>query len=103
VQPQGRFGALSIDGDRVSRFVEKPPGDHDWVNGGFFVFSPKVFDYLEGDATVLEQEPLRRLSEERKLGAYFHRGFWQPMDTLRDKNLLEQLWAGGKAPWQIWK
>jgi glucose-1-phosphate cytidylyltransferase len=103
VQPQGRFGALSLEGDRVTQFVEKPPGDHDWVNGGFFVFSSKVFDYIEGDATVLEHEPMRRLSEERRLSAYFHRGFWQPMDTLRDKNVLEQLWASGKAPWQIWK
>jgi len=103
VQPQGRFGALSLEGDRVTRFLEKPPGDHDWVNGGFFVFSPKVFDYIDGDATSLEQEPMRRLSDERRLVASFHRGFWQPMDTLREKNLLEQLWATGKAPWQIWK
>jgi glucose-1-phosphate cytidylyltransferase len=103
VQPQGRFGALSLDGDRVTQFVEKPPGDHDWVNGGFFVFSPGIFDYIDGDATMLEREPMRRLSEEGKLTAYRHRGFWQPMDTLRERNVLEQLWASGKAPWQIWK
>jgi len=103
VQPQGRFGALSLDGDRVTRFVEKPPGDHDWVNGGFFVFSPKVFDYIDGDATVLEHEPMKRLTDERRLAAWFHRGFWQPMDTVRERNVLENLWATGKAPWQIWK
>ena len=103
VLPQGRFGALSLEGEHVTRFLEKPPGDHDWVNGGFFVFSPKVFDYIKGDATVLEHEPMRRLSRERRLVAYFHRGFWQPMDTVRERNLLESLWATGKAPWQIWK
>ena len=102
VQPPGRFGALGLEGSRVTGFQEKPVGDGGWVNGGFFVCSPAVFDYLEGDETVWEREPLERLAEEDGLSAYFHKGYWQPMDTLRDKNHLEDLWATGKAPWKVW-
>jgi glucose-1-phosphate cytidylyltransferase len=102
VQPGGRFGALEVDGDRVTAFNEKPVGDGGWVNGGFFVFEPGVFDYLEGDEAVLEREPLERLAEDGQLCAYRHRGFWQPMDTLRDRQLLERLWEAGEAPWKVW-
>ena len=101
-QPPGRFGALVFDGDRVTSFQEKPEGDGGWINGGFFVLSPRVLDYIDGDATVWEREPVERLAYERQLHAYRHRGFWQPMDTLRDKNHLEQLWSGGNAPWKTW-
>jgi len=102
VQPPGRYGALGIEGGRVARFEEKPRGDHAWVNGGFFVVSPKALGYVAGDATPWEREPMERLAAEGQLAAYEHRGFWQPMDTLREKNLLEQLWASGKAPWKTW-
>jgi glucose-1-phosphate cytidylyltransferase len=102
VQPPGRFGALDLDGDCVRGFQEKPLGDGGWVNGGFFVLSPKVLDYIEDDATTWEREPLQHLASEGQLRSYFHRGFWQPMDTLRDKAMLEELWASGAAPWKTW-
>jgi len=102
VQPPGRYGALVLEEDRVERFQEKPRGDNAWINGGFFVLSPKVIDLIDGDATHWEREPLERLTAAGQLSAFQHRGFWQPMDTLRDKTLLEQLWASGKAPWKRW-
>lgn len=102
VQPPGRFGALNMDGTRVTHFEEKPQGDSGWINGGFFVLSPRVLDHIDGDHTVWERDPLERLSAEGQLAAFRHRGFWQPMDTLRDKNQLEELWAGGRAPWKVW-
>ncbi|QKT02480.1 glucose-1-phosphate cytidylyltransferase [Ectothiorhodospiraceae bacterium 2226] len=104
VQPPGRFGAFSIGKgeDRIASFKEKPQGDGAWVNGGFFVVEPKVLDYIEGDQTVWEREPLERLAEEGGLSAYRHEGFWQPMDTLRDKHVLEELWRSGQAPWKVW-
>jgi glucose-1-phosphate cytidylyltransferase len=104
VQPAGRFGAFTLhQGDtRVHHFNEKPKGDGAWVNGGFFVCEPAVFDYIEGDRTVWEREPMERLSGEGHLAAYCHTGFWQPMDTLRDKLFLEDLWAREKAPWKVW-
>jgi glucose-1-phosphate cytidylyltransferase len=101
-QPPGRFGALRCDGDAVLGFLEKPVGDGGWINGGFFVCSPKVGDFIEGDATVWEREPLEKLAALGELGVHFHHGFWQPMDTLRDRRQLEDLWATGKAPWKIW-
>jgi glucose-1-phosphate cytidylyltransferase len=101
--PPGRFGALQLTGDRVTEFLEKPQGDGGLINGGFFVLSPKVLDYLEGDATVWEQEPLRDLAADGQLMAYQHHGFWQPMDTLRDKMHLEALWDSGEAPWCVWR
>ncbi|MDA8359107.1 MAG: glucose-1-phosphate cytidylyltransferase [Actinomycetota bacterium] len=99
VQPPGRFGALELDGDRVRSFEEKPRGDGGWTNGGFFVLSPQVAAYLGDDSTVFEQEPMLRLAEEGQLASYRHTGFWQPMDTVRDRTLLEGLWASGDAPW----
>ena len=104
VQPPGRFGAISLRADqtRVKQFHEKPEGDGAWVSGGFFVAEPEVFDYIEGDATVWEHEPLRAIANEGKLAAFRHRGFWQPMDTLRDKNVLESLWDSGSPPWKKW-
>ncbi len=102
IQPPGRFGALEFDGDRVLRFQEKPQGDGGWINGGFFVLSPRVIDYIEDDMTIWEKEPLERLADKKQLHAYFHRGFWQPMDTLRDKQHLEKLWQEGRAPWKLW-
>ncbi len=101
-QPPGRFGALRFEGDNVLGFQEKPVGDGGWINGGFFVCSPKVGDYIEDDSTVWEREPLERLASEGQLGVHFHHGFWQPMDTLRDRRQLEELWASGKAPWKVW-
>ena len=103
VQPPGRFGALKLNGTTVTGFQEKPVGDGGWINGGFFVLSPKVGDYIEGDSTVWEREPMENLAKDGQLKAYFHNGFWQPMDTLRDKNHLEDLWGTGKAPWKVWK
>ena len=100
--PPGRFGALDIEGNQIKRFMEKPKGDGGMINGGFFVLSPSVLEYLENDATVWEQQPLQRLATEGQLMAYEHHGFWQPMDTLRDKTYLEELWASGKAPWKTW-
>ena len=102
VQPPGRFGLLDIAGNKISKFSEKPSSDNNWINGGFFVLEPKVFDYLEDDSTVLEKEPLEKLAKDGQLSAYKHKGFWQPLDTLRDKNYLEKLWVLGKAPWKIW-
>jgi glucose-1-phosphate cytidylyltransferase len=102
VQPPGRFGALDIDGSRIMRFTEKPQGDGSWINGGFFVLRPGVLDYIDGDDTVWEREPLERLAGERQLSAFTHPGFWQPMDTLRDKIRLEELWQEGRAPWKQW-
>jgi glucose-1-phosphate cytidylyltransferase len=101
-QPPGRFGALRHEGNRVTGFQEKPLGDGGWINGGFFVLSPKVGSYIEGDHTVWEREPMERLADERQLSVYFHKGFWQPMDTLRDRKYLEELWASGRAPWKTW-
>jgi len=101
-QPLGRFGSLSIDNDLITHFKEKPQGDGGWINGGFFVLSPRVLDYIDGDDTLWEREPMERLAAEGQMTAYRHSGFWQPMDTLRDKNHLEELWAGGKAPWKKW-
>ncbi|MGI0010801.1 MAG: glucose-1-phosphate cytidylyltransferase [Nitrosopumilaceae archaeon] len=102
VKPIGRFGALDIEKDKVIRFREKPQGDSNWINGGFFVFEPSVMDYIQDDNTTLEHEPLENLAKNGQLGAYKHNGFWQAMDTLRDKNYLEELWASGKAPWKVW-
>ena len=101
-QPPGRFGALELSGTDILNIQEKPRGDGSWINGGFFVLSPKVFDYIEGDQTLWEREPMERLAQAGQLSAYLHHGFWQPMDTLRDKNHLEELWASGKAPWKTW-
>ena len=104
VQPSGRFGALKIDtGGTVRAFAEKPDGDGAWINGGFFVFEPGVFDYIEGDETMLERAPLERLARDGQLAAFRHEGFWRPMDTLRDKNELELLWNNGRAPWKTWE
>lgn len=100
--PPGRFGALEIDGGQVMSFKEKPKGDGAIINGGFFVLSPKVLSYLEDDSTVWEQEPLMKLAKDGELMAFTHQGFWQPMDTLFDKNNLEKLWASGQAPWKKW-
>ena len=102
-QPPGRFGSLKHEGDRVTGFQEKPLGDGGWINGGFFVLSPKVGEYIAGDMTVWEREPMEQLAKDGQLSVYFHDGFWQPMDTLRDRNHLENLWMSGKAPWKIWK
>ena len=104
VQPPGRFGAFSLDKreGRIKSFREKPKGDGAWINGGFFVCEPEVFEFIENDLTVWEQEPMEKLAEKGQLSAYRHLGFWQPMDSLRDKMLLEKIWASGKAPWKIW-
>jgi len=102
VQPPGRYGALQIDGNRVVDFIEKPRGDGGLINGGFFVLSPKCLDYIEGDDSSWESKPLTDLAAAKQLMAFEHTGFWQPMDTLRDKNLLEGLWASDKAPWRVW-
>lgn len=103
VQPPGRFGSLAFERGRVMRFEEKPQGDGSWINGGFFVLDPSVIDLIDGDACTWEEAPLKTLAEENELSAYHHTGFWQPMDTLRDKNLLEELWQNGDAPWKSWK
>ena len=102
VQPPGRFGAVKIDGTTIESFQEKPTGDGGWINGGFFVLNPKVLDLIENDETVWEKYPLESLAKSGQLQAYFHKGFWQPMDTLRDKVLLERHWASGQAPWKVW-
>ncbi|MDP9309286.1 MAG: glucose-1-phosphate cytidylyltransferase [Chloroflexota bacterium] len=106
VQPEGRFGAFTLEPDQLSvpAFHEKPKGEHGgaWINGGFFVLEPQVLNYISGDKTVWEREPLERLAAEGNLAAYRHEGFWQPMDTLRDKNLLDELWQAGSAPWRKW-
>jgi glucose-1-phosphate cytidylyltransferase len=103
VQPPGRYGAIQRQGDQVTRFVEKPRGDGGLINGGFFVLSPHVLPMITGDDVSWEGEPLSRLAQMQQMMAYEHHGFWQPMDTLRDKTLLEDLWHSGKAPWKIWK
>ena len=100
--PPGRFGALDIQDSQVRSFQEKPRGDGAMINGGFFVLSPRVLDYIDGDDTLWEQEPLQRLAADGELMAWQHSGFWQPMDTLRDKTYLEELWASGRAPWKTW-
>lgn len=103
VQPPGRYGALNVQGQQVQGFIEKPKGDGAWINGGFFVLSPDCINYIENDLTTWEQEPLARLAAEGELMAFEHAGFWQPMDTLREKNQLEELWQSGAAPWKVWK
>jgi len=102
VRPPARFGGLTLEQDAVREFSEKPQTGEGWINGGFFVFEPAILDYFQDDASVLEREPLERLAADRQLMAFRHTGFWQPMDTLREKYLLESLWADGKAPWKIW-
>jgi glucose-1-phosphate cytidylyltransferase len=102
VQPSGRFGALDIEGDLIRRYEEKPKGDGGWINGGFFVLSPEVARYIDGDETVWEQEPLQRLAEDDQLAAYRHRGFWHAVDTVRDKRHLQELWESGEPPWKLW-
>jgi glucose-1-phosphate cytidylyltransferase len=102
IQPPGRYGALEIDAGRVLSFQEKPAGDGAWINGGFFVLEPGVIDCIDGDQTSWEATPLVQLAAQGQLMSYQHRGFWQPMDTLRDKNHLEDLWAAGRAPWKVW-
>ena len=102
VRPPGRFGALERSGDQVTGFVEKPRGDGGLINGGFFVLSPRCVDLIEGDQTIWEAAPMTRLAEMGQMKAYEHDGFWQPMDTLRDKNQLEEMWNSGKAPWKVW-
>lgn len=102
-QLAGRFGALTIEDSCVKNFQEKPDGDGAWISGGFFVLSPKIFNYIKDDSTIWEREPAERLATESQMKAYFHNGFWQPMDTLQHKNQLEKLWAAGDAPWKVWK
>ena len=103
VRPPARFGGLSLEGDRVAVFSEKPQADEGWINGGFFVLEPGVLDYIEDDHAAFEREPLERLADANELMAYRHEGFWQAMDTLRERDLLESLWATGNAPWKVWK
>ena len=102
VRPPARFGGLQLDSDRVTTFSEKPQTGEGWINGGFFVFEPGVLDYLEGDESILEREPLERLAADGQLMAFRHDGFWQPMDTARERDLLEKMWASGEAPWKSW-
>ncbi len=102
VRPPARFGGLTLDGDRVAQFLEKKQADAGWINGGFFVLEPGIFDYLDGDQTILEQEPLERLAADGQLMAFRHSGFFQPMDTMRERDVLESLWAEGHAPWKKW-
>lgn len=102
VVPPGRYGVLDLEGERVRRFVEKPPGDNSLINGGFFVLDPRVIDRIEGDAITWEAAPLESLAHDGELRAYRHTGFWQPMDTLRDRTYLEDLWDKGRAPWKTW-
>jgi glucose-1-phosphate cytidylyltransferase len=102
VRPPARFGGLALDGDSVARFTEKPQAGDGWINGGFFVLDRRVLDFIDGDATLWEREPLERLAELGQLRAFRHEGFWQPMDTLRERNLLEEMWASGHAPWKVW-
>jgi len=101
-KPPGRFGVLTMDDAKIASFEEKPPGDGGWVNGGYFVLSPKAIDYIESDDTVWEREPMERLAQAGELSAFLHEGFWQPLDTLRDKEMLNELWTSGKAPWKVW-
>ena len=102
-QPPGRFGALDLDGTRVNKFLEKPVGDGGWINGGFFVLSPSVIELIDGDESIWERSPLEKLASQGQLRAFKHHGFWHPMDTLRDKNHLEELWRTGQAPWKVWR
>jgi glucose-1-phosphate cytidylyltransferase len=102
VSPPGRFGAMSVFENKVIKFQEKPEGDDSWINGGFFVLEPKIFDYITDDSTIWEREPLENLSNEKQLSVYLHSGFWQPVDTLRDKNRLEELWNSNEPPWKSW-
>ncbi|MGY2906893.1 glucose-1-phosphate cytidylyltransferase [Bradyrhizobium sp. URHC0002] len=102
VRPAKRFGAIAVDGTCVTSFKEKPNEDGGWINGGFFLLSPDVKNYIDGDATIWEREPMEQLAQERQLGAYVHHGFWHPMDTLRDRNFLEEEWVNGRAQWRIW-
>jgi glucose-1-phosphate cytidylyltransferase len=101
-QPPGRFGSLLLDKQEVIGFNEKPEGDGGWINGGFFVLNPKVIEHVDADDTIWERGPMEQLARDRQLAAYFHHGFWQPMDTLRDKRHLEELWNNGCAPWKLW-
>lgn len=101
-QPPGRFGRLNIEDHKITSFEEKPQGDGSWINGGYFVLSPKIFDYIEGDHTTWEKEPMENLAQNGELSAFMHHGFWRPMDTLRDKQFLENCWAENKAPWKVW-
>jgi len=102
VQPPGRYGALDVQGSTVRGFIEKPKGDGGWINGGFFVLSPRVIDYIADDSTPWEASPMEAIAREGELQAFPHTGFWQPMDTLREKNQLEDLWSSGEAPWKVW-
>jgi glucose-1-phosphate cytidylyltransferase len=102
VRPPARFGGIAFDGERVSEFSEKPQVGEGWINGGFFVLNRAVLDYIDADATIWERAPLEKLAADGELMAYRHEGFWQPMDTLRERHLLEELWASGKAPWKVW-
>ena len=102
IQPPGRFGALHTEAEKIIGFKEKPQGDGGWINGGFAILSPKTIDYIEDDSTIWERAPLENLARDHQLSAYFHEGFWHPMDTLRDKNHLEDLWLTAKAPWKVW-
>ena len=103
IKPPGRFGSLTIADDKVTGFVEKPPGDGGWINGGFFVLEPQVLDYIKNDSTIWEKGPLEALANKGELSAYKHDGFWQPMDTLREMNYLQKLWNENLAPWKTWK
>lgn len=102
IQPPGRFGVINHQNEKVTSFSEKPKGDGGWINGGFFVLSPKVLDYIEGDNSIWEKEPMERLAKNGEISAYFHSGFWHPMDTLRDRLYLEDLWNKKQAPWKVW-
>ena len=102
IQPPGRFGALCLKDGMVTQFQEKPAGDGAWINGGFFVLEPSVLDYIDGADTIWEQEPLKKLASQNQLSAYQHKGFWQAMDTMREKNMLEELWESNNAPWRVW-
>lgn len=103
IQPAGRFGALNLNGDKITDFIEKPAGDGNWINAGFMVCEPEILDYIENDFTVFEKEPLKKLASQNLTNAFKHYGFWQCMDTLRDKFLLNQMWEENKAPWKLWK
>jgi len=102
VQPPGRFGSIELDGSSITRMIEKPMGDGGWINGGFFVLSPEVLKYVEGDSTIWENAPLQNLAADGQLQGYMHTGFWKPMDTMRDQRQLEEIWSQGKAPWRVW-
>jgi glucose-1-phosphate cytidylyltransferase len=102
VQPPGKYGALNLNNNKVIKFEEKPAGDGSWINGGFFVLEPEIFNYLKDDSTVWEKEPLEKMAKQNKVAAYKHDGFWQALDTLRDKNHLQSLWDSNKAPWKVW-